>query len=551
MKDMHSVANNELANPQMASSHITNLQVSVIVPAYNAAKTITECVQALNVQEFDFPYEIIVVDDASSDKTAAIAAATGANVIQHENRRGAAASRNSGIARAKGRLICFTDADCIPAPDWIRNLIKPFETEEIVGCKGIYATKQKEIVARFVQIEYEDKYDLLHKQTRINFIDTYSAGYRRSVLVANDGFDEDFTYLEDQELSFRLAARGYEMVFQPEALVYHYHSNTLWRYFRKKFTIGYWKAQTLRRFPGRMMQDSHTPQVMKFQILLMALLGTTAVATLLSPWSSIPFLITLIAFLATTFPFLRKAWPKDHGVALASPLLLGARALALGLGYGWGVVNPNRQIGNRATITGMNYIIKRMLDIIGSLFGLLIFFLLGPCIALAIKIDSNGPVIFKQKRVGQEGRPFTIYKFRSMHANAEAELANLIDFSTLNEPVFKLEDDPRLTKVGRILRRWSLDELPQFLNVLKGEMSLVGPRPEEERIVAYYNDWHRRRLAVKPGITGPMQVNGRGDLPLDVRVQLEIDYIQNYSVWRDIVILFRTVPVVAEGIGAR
>ena len=215
------------------------------------------------------------------------------------------------------------------------------------------------------------------------------------------------------------------------------------------------------------------------------------------------------------------------------------------------MVNPNRQIGNRATITGMNYIIKRMLDIIGSLFGLLIFFLLGPCIALAIKIDSNGPVIFKQKRVGQEGRPFTIYKFRSMHANAEAELANLIDFSTLNEPVFKLEDDPRLTKVGRILRRWSLDELPQFLNVLKGEMSLVGPRPEEERIVAYYNDWHRRRLAVKPGITGPMQVNGRGDLPLDVRVQLEIDYIQNYSVWRDIVILFRTVPVVAEGIGAR
>lgn len=535
----------------MDNPQIKNLQVSVIVPAYNAATTITDCVHALKTQQVDFPYEIIVVDDASADDTGALAAAAGADVILHENRRGAAASRNSGIAKAKGRLICFTDADCTPAPDWIQKIIKPFEVEEIVGCKGIYATKQKEVVARFVQIEYEDKYDLLHKQTRIDFIDTYSAGYRRSVLIANDGFDEDFTYLEDQELSFRLATRGYAMVFQPEALVYHYHSNTLWRYFRKKFTIGYWKAQTLRRFPGRMMQDSHTPQVMKFQIALMALLGITAVSTIISPWGSIPFLITLIAFLATTFPFVRKAWPKDHVVALASPLLLGARALALGLGYGWGVINPNRTIGNRSTITGMNYIIKRMLDIVGSLVGVLIFILLGPFIAIAIKLDSTGPVIFKQKRVGQEGRPFTIYKFRSMRANAEAELADLIDFNALNEPVFKLEDDPRLTNVGRVLRRWSLDELPQFLNVLKGEMSLVGPRPEEERIVVYYNDWHRRRLAVKPGITGPMQVNGRGDLPLDVRVQLEIDYIENYSVWRDIVILFRTVPVVADGVGAR
>jgi lipopolysaccharide/colanic/teichoic acid biosynthesis glycosyltransferase len=99
--------------------------------------------------------------------------------------------------------------------------------------------------------------------------------------------------------------------------------------------------------------------------------------------------------------------------------------------------------------------------------------------------------------------------------------------------------------------RWSLDELPQFWNVFKGDMSLIGPRPEEARIVALYNDWHRRRLAVKPGITGPMQVNGRGDLPLDKRVQLELDYIENYSLWRDVVILLKTIPAVFKGKGAR
>ncbi|RLC77247.1 MAG: undecaprenyl-phosphate glucose phosphotransferase, partial [Chloroflexi bacterium] len=115
---------------------------------------------------------------------------------------------------------------------------------------------------------------------------------------------------------------------------------------------------------------------------------------------------------------------------------------------------------------------------------------------------------------------------------------------------YKRPNDPRVARVGRFLRRWSLDELLQVWNVLKGEMSLVGPRPEEVRIVRLYNDWHRRRLAVKPGITGPMQVSGRGDLPLDERVRLELDYIENYSLWKDMIILLRTIPAVISGRGA-
>jgi lipopolysaccharide/colanic/teichoic acid biosynthesis glycosyltransferase len=135
--------------------------------------------------------------------------------------------------------------------------------------------------------------------------------------------------------------------------------------------------------------------------------------------------------------------------------------------------------------------------------------------------------------------------------NAEEELDKLLDLQALEEPAFKLVDDPRVTPFGRFLRRWSLDELPQFWNVFKGDMSLIGPRPEEARIVALYTDWHRRRLAVKPGITGPMQINGRADLPLDKRVQLELDYIENYSLWRDVVILVKTIPAVFKGRGAR
>jgi lipopolysaccharide/colanic/teichoic acid biosynthesis glycosyltransferase len=167
-------------------------------------------------------------------------------------------------------------------------------------------------------------------------------------------------------------------------------------------------------------------------------------------------------------------------------------------------------------------------------------------LALAIKLDSPGPVFFSQERAGENGSPFQIIKLRTMLNEAES----LRPSDSESPPILKLHDDPRITRVGRLLRRTSLDESPQFWNVLKGEMSLVGPRPEETPIVRSYSDWHRQRLAVKPGITGPMQVNGRGDLDLDERVRLELEYIRNYSLWKDIVILVHTVAAVISGRGA-
>lgn len=202
------------------------------------------------------------------------------------------------------------------------------------------------------------------------------------------------------------------------------------------------------------------------------------------------------------------------------------------------------------SIDGFDGLIKRAIDVVLSALALLITAPLMLLIGLLIKLDSKGPIFFTQERIGVNGKPFVMYKFRTMVPDAEKRLHDLINLDQLNEPRFKIKNDPRVTRIGRFLRKSSLDELPQFFNVLRGQMSLVGPRPEEAQIVAMYNYKQRQRLAVKPGITGPMQVNGRGDLPFHERLKLEVDYIQNYSLRRDLEFLIQTVPVVLLGKGA-
>jgi exopolysaccharide biosynthesis polyprenyl glycosylphosphotransferase len=194
--------------------------------------------------------------------------------------------------------------------------------------------------------------------------------------------------------------------------------------------------------------------------------------------------------------------------------------------------------------------LKRALDAVVSSLALVLLSPLLACTAVAIKLDSPGPVLFTQWRAGQDGKRFRIRKFRTMVWNAEELLPQLVRFDELAEPVFKIADDPRVTRVGRVLRRWSLDELPQLLNVLKGEMSLVGPRPEQLELVERYTHEHRLRLAVKPGLTGPMQVYGRGDLSMDERLAVEYDYIENMSIGRDLHLLGQTAAAVVRGKGA-
>ncbi len=193
---------------------------------------------------------------------------------------------------------------------------------------------------------------------------------------------------------------------------------------------------------------------------------------------------------------------------------------------------------------------KRIVDIVGALLGVLLCSPLMLSIAIAIRLDSPGPILFRQWRAGKDGKPFRILKFRSMIDGAEQMRESVLERSCVPPPIFKVPRDPRVTRVGRFLRRFSLDELPQFWNVLKGQMSLVGPRPEELDIVARYDERQRRRLAVRPGMTGPMQLRGRGALSLDERVQVELEYIDCANLWEDLAMLARTVPAIVRGEGA-
>jgi exopolysaccharide biosynthesis polyprenyl glycosylphosphotransferase len=200
---------------------------------------------------------------------------------------------------------------------------------------------------------------------------------------------------------------------------------------------------------------------------------------------------------------------------------------------------------------GWQILIKECLDRVGALMLLVLSLPLMLVVALAIKLDSNGPVLFVQERVGLRKRKFRLYKFRTMVEDAESRRADLEPLNEFSGPVFKMRYDPRVTRVGRCLRRFSIDELPQLWNVLVGEMSFVGPRPPLAEEVERYEDWQRRRLAMKPGISGLWQVAGRGrKLDFSEWVRLDLEYIDNWSLALDLRILLWTVPVVILGKGA-
>jgi exopolysaccharide biosynthesis polyprenyl glycosylphosphotransferase len=202
-------------------------------------------------------------------------------------------------------------------------------------------------------------------------------------------------------------------------------------------------------------------------------------------------------------------------------------------------------------IDGWPLIMKRVLDFSVALIVLVIVSPVMLMAALLIKVTSPGPIFFTQKRIGRNKRKFTIYKFRSMTVDAESRIEQMHHLNEVSGPVFKIMNDPRITPVGRFLRKTSIDELPQLFNVLKGDMSLVGPRPLPIRdYEGFSEDWHRRRFSVRPGITCLWQVNGRSSIPFEKWMELDMQYIDKWSLWLDLKILARTIPAVLKGFGA-
>ena len=208
-------------------------------------------------------------------------------------------------------------------------------------------------------------------------------------------------------------------------------------------------------------------------------------------------------------------------------------------------VSTSRNYGNIEPRKGMIYLfLKRMMDILGSVIGLILLSPLFILVALAIKIeDPKGKVFFAQKRCGKDNKPFPMYKFRSMVSNAEELLEELMEQNEMDGPVFKIKEDPRITKVGKFIRKTSIDELPQLFNILMGDMSIVGPRPAIPHEVAEYDDYQRQRLLVKPGLTCIWQVSGRNSIGFDEWVDMDLEYIEKRNLWMDIKLIFKTVGV--------
>ncbi|WP_047960287.1 glycosyltransferase [Desulfovibrio sp. TomC] len=313
--------------------------LTVVIPAYNAAATLPDTLVALAAQSIGREnFAVIVVDDGSRDDTAAVAARLGATVIRQPN-AGPAAARNAGAAAADGNILVFTDADCAPAPDFLAKLTAPLADPAVSGVQGAYRTRQKALVARFAQLEFEDRYAFVARRPTIDLIATYAAAYRKAVFDAASGFDTSFCVAdnEDTELSYRLAAAGHRLVFAPDALAYHRHPATLFRYLRIKARRACWRFRACREHPGKLVCDGYTPPVIRVQTVLAGLL---ALGFLLWPLSRAGWWLAglaLAALLGSAVPFVRFAARRDRLVAVVAPAVIVARSLAFAGGLAWAV----------------------------------------------------------------------------------------------------------------------------------------------------------------------------------------------------------------------
>lgn len=326
---------------------------SVIIPARNAAKTVGACILAVLSQSLPRDsYEVIVVDDGSTDATGAIARSHGARVVPQPP-LGTAMARNTGARAARGEILLFLDADCLPALDWLAQMIAPFNDPSVVGVKGAYVTQETGLLPRLIQTEYDDRYRRLEDGAALDVVDGYAAAFRRSAFLAAGGFDPSLVAAADVDLSCRLSTNGQRLVFAPRAKVYHTHDATLREYVARKLRYGLWRSLVDARHPEPSHRASSTSPELRGQIPLAALI--LASVALSSRWQkALPLVgMTVAAFASTTVPFAWRARKAGADVALASPGLLFVRALALGTGLAIGKTSlVGQSLLQRATRLG-------------------------------------------------------------------------------------------------------------------------------------------------------------------------------------------------------
>ena len=316
------------------------MDVSVIIPAYNAERTIGECLSSLLNQDFKGKYEVIVVNDGSRDSTPEIVGKEFPKVaLLSQVNGGPAKARNSGARKAKGKIIIFTDSDCVAKGNFVGEMAKPFARKGIAGVQGRYLSKQRGIVARFGQLEIEQRYEGMAKRGYIDFIGSYAAAYLKDVFWEFGGFDERFKAAsgEDTDLSFRIS-RKHKFVFNQDAIVWHTHPESLKKYLRVKFFRGFWRILVYKKHKTKLLADSYTSQMAKFGVLCFyGVLGFSFLA-LIEPVSFAAALACAAGMLLATLKFGFFAARRDFIVGVASIPIQLMRTSAIGLGTIYGVL---------------------------------------------------------------------------------------------------------------------------------------------------------------------------------------------------------------------
>jgi cellulose synthase/poly-beta-1,6-N-acetylglucosamine synthase-like glycosyltransferase len=318
--------------------------VSVIVPVRNGVGVIEDCLRAMTEQTYPSDrLEVIVVDDESTDNTREYVEEVARQWRAAGNRpvlklvpqqwAGAGAARNRGVQESTGSVVVFTDADCEPLEYWVEAIMAPFEDPGVGAVAGGYLTRQKSIVARMAQAEFEERYRFLDKHATIDIAFTHSAAVRRDIFLESGGFDERMpNNADDLELSYRLAVNGCRIVYAADAQVYHRHPATLGDYISKKFGRGYWRTLVFKRYPKKLIKDSYTPGGLKLQILLVGLGIACLAAGVIGPsWLAAIGAIALIAALGMGLPFAARL-KGSLSMRLFAPVFLIVQAAAIGLG---------------------------------------------------------------------------------------------------------------------------------------------------------------------------------------------------------------------------
>jgi cellulose synthase/poly-beta-1,6-N-acetylglucosamine synthase-like glycosyltransferase len=317
------------------------IKASVVIAAMNAEKSIGKCLDSLERQTFK-DFEVIVVDDGSSDNTIGRANAYPKVRVLKQDHGGPAVARNNGAWAAKGKIIVFTDSDCILDSNWLGEMVKPFEDERIAGVQGRYKTRQKSIIARLIQLEIERSYERMANRRFIDFMGTYSAAYRKKVFEEMQGFDTSFPIAsgEDTDLSFRVSEAGYKMVFRPKAMVYHSHPESVWKYLRVKFFRAFWRTKVYKRHSGKMVSDAYTSQMVKVQLLFFYVAFLVLLMAAVIEGITVASVgIALVLLFFSTLPFALWSIQKDFTVGIASIPLSLLRTAFFGVGFALGVIN--------------------------------------------------------------------------------------------------------------------------------------------------------------------------------------------------------------------